>query len=71
MAAARAVRIALLSRGRAEPGTFYVIEDDSLWKQLLCVPDSTFWFGRVDGLKVIVPTSVPGLGKLPRDTCGA
>jgi hypothetical protein len=46
MALARDRRIALLKHGLAEPSTFYVIEDDPLRSQLICVPGSRLWYGK-------------------------
>jgi hypothetical protein len=70
MAKARAARIALLKRGLAEPETFYVVEDEPLWKQLICVPGSTLWYGTIDGLHIVVPDSLPDLSLESRAACG-
>jgi hypothetical protein len=71
MARARANRIALLERGQAESGTFYVIEDEPLWKKLNCLPGSTSWYGTVDGLHIVLPDGLPDFSVTPRAVCGA
>ncbi|WP_458071342.1 DUF6311 domain-containing protein [Rhodanobacter sp. BL-MT-08] len=71
MAKARAARIGLLKRGLAEPETFYVVEDQPLWKQFICVPGSRLWYGTIDGLHIVVPDRLPDLSARPRAVCGA
>jgi hypothetical protein len=61
IAAARTARISLLMQGKAEPATFYVVDDDNLWARLVCVGDSRQWYGVIDGLRVIVPKPSPAL----------
>jgi hypothetical protein len=69
IAAVRTTRIELLLQGRAEPSTFYVIDDRPLWSRLLCVRDSTQWYGVVDGLQLVVPDPPPALRSSPRLPC--
>jgi hypothetical protein len=69
IAAARTARIELLLQGRAEPSTFYVIDDRPLWSRLLCVRDSTQWYGVVDGLQLVAPDPPPTLRSSPRLPC--
>ena len=70
LAKARTARTALLEHGLAEPATFYVIEDEPLWKKLICVSGSASWYGTVDGLHIVVPDSPSDLSARPRAMCG-
>lgn len=62
-------RIHLLMQGRLEPSTIYVVDDDPLWAKLSCLPASGRWVGTVDGMRVIVPRSLPNLEILPAAAC--
>lgn len=69
LALAKKGRIDLLMRGQAEPSTFYVIDDSPLWARLICVRDSTQWYGVIDGLRLVVPDPPPTLHSIPRVSC--
>lgn len=69
LATARNARVDLLMSGQAEPSTFYVVADDPLWATLVCVRDSTQWYGVVDGLRLVVPDPAPDLRSIPRVSC--
>ena len=66
----RSIRTDLLMQGQAELSTFYVVADDPLWAKLICVPDSTQWYGTIDGLRLIVPEPPSSLQRMARATCG-
>lgn len=69
LAAVRARREALLVDGRAEPGTFYVVEDATLWSKILCAPDHGQWHGQIDDLPVLLPESSGIQGLSPPQPC--
>ncbi len=69
LAAARARREALLVQGKAEAGTFYVVEDAALWSKILCAPDHGQWHGQIDGLPVLLPESSAVTGLPPAQPC--
>ncbi|HEY8683721.1 MAG TPA: DUF6311 domain-containing protein [Rhodanobacter sp.] len=71
LAAARIQREALLAKGGAEPSTFYMIADASLWSQILCAPDHGQWHGRIDGQQVVIPEPHEITGLPMADTCTA
>jgi hypothetical protein len=66
---AQATRETLLVSGRAEPSTYYVIENDELWRKILCAPDHGQWHGMLDNMPLLIPDPSPDL-KLPPASVG-
>jgi hypothetical protein len=69
LARASKARIDLLMHGRLEPSTIYVVDDDPLWAKLVCLPKAGRWLGTVNGMRVIVPDTLPNLEILPPAVC--
>ncbi len=69
LATANEARIDLLMHGQLEPSTIYVVDDDPLWAKLSCLPRSGRWLGSVNGIRVIVPDTLPSLESLPPAVC--
>lgn len=53
--AERQQHIKHLMQGQAEPGTLYVIADKKLWARVKCRHPGAFWYGKINGLNLILP----------------
>jgi hypothetical protein len=69
LARAGKARVNLLMQGGLEPATIYVVDNDPLWAKLSCLPRAGRWLGTINGMRIIVPDTLPNLKVLPPAVC--